>query len=239
MSRDKIVYFAGCAVDFNEPEVGKATIEILEKNGKTPIFTEQKCCGATKLYYGKPNLFRSYAEFNVRSLGESGCDIVTGCPSCALILKQEYPAALKNRSADAVSQKTFDIFEYLAFLKKQSALNMDFQPVNCRVSYFAPCHLRAQGENLIDSRLEILSLIAGLSIEVVGNGCCGMGGTFGMKSSNYKMSMEIGKSLFEEINSLETDLVATDCLGCKLQIQHGAGIEVIHPILLLRKAYGL
>ncbi len=66
-----------------------------------------------------------------------------------------------------------------------------------------------------------------------------MGGTFGAKSKNYEASMEIGRPLFEEINKANPDIVTTDCLGCKLQIQHGASIKVIHPILLLRDAYRL
>ena len=66
-----------------------------------------------------------------------------------------------------------------------------------------------------------------------------MGGTFGAKRRNYAKSMLIGKELFEGIMESAPDLVATDCPGCKLQIQQGTGLRVIHPIDIIKQAYGL
>ncbi len=66
-----------------------------------------------------------------------------------------------------------------------------------------------------------------------------MGGTFGARSKNYETSMKIGGPVFDEILKATPDLVVTDCLGCKLQIQHGTSIKTTHPILILKQAYGL
>ena len=84
-----------------------------------------------------------------------------------------------------------------------------------------------------------MGLIPGLSVSRVDRGCCGMGGTFGVKRDNYARSMTIGRSLFEEVRRLAPDLVATECPGCELQIEQGTGSAVTHPILIMKEAYGL
>ena len=118
-------------------------------------------------------------------------------------------------------------------------MDTDFQPVHQSVNYFTPCHLNAQGQEQVEARLNLLSLIPGLTIQKAASGCCGMGGTYGIKSKNHDKSMAIGKSLFDELKESSIKTVATDCLGCKMQIQHGTGLEVIHPINVVKQAYGL
>ena len=58
----KIAYFAGCTANFVDPEVGKATIKILEKNRFRPVFPEQKCCAIPKLIYGDEDGCSKYAD---------------------------------------------------------------------------------------------------------------------------------------------------------------------------------
>jgi len=175
----------------------------------------------------------------VRSLAEADCDVVTACTSCALVLKRDYPRLLGSREAETVSRRTYDIMEYLAMLGANNALNTDFQSVARSILYHAPCHLKVLGRQLIDGRLELMGLIPGLTVSQVDRGCCGMGGTFGVKRGNYARSMTMGRSLFEEVRRLAPDLVATECPGCELQIEQGAGAAVTHPILIMNEAYGL
>ena len=238
-SEKRIAYFAGCAANYIDPEVGISTIQVLEKNDLRPLFPDQKCCGVPQLVSGDRNSFKRHAEFNVNSLVAAGCDIVTTCASCAMALKHEYPKLLKSEQARMVAQRTYDIIEYLVVLKEQNALNNTFRPVNLRVLYHFPCHLKAFGQNSIDRRLQLIRSIPGLSIRRIDRGCCGMAGTFGSKRSNYPMSMAIGQPLFEGIKELAPDVVATDCHACTLQIHQGTGIAVTHPIVILKQAYGL
>lgn len=240
MNTDKnVAYFAGCTANYVDPDVGRATIQVLRKNGFRPVFPDQKCCALALLATGNIRKFIEHAEFNVRSLAEANCDIVTACTSCALAIKRDYPKYLENSKAELVSQRTYDIIEYLTMLNAREVLNTDFHPVNLSVVYHAPCHLKVLGQELIDSRLELMRLIPGISVSQIERGCCGMGGTFGSKRKNYALSMKIGQDLFEGIKESAPDLVATDCLGCKLQIQQGTGLEVTHPILIVKQAYGL
>lgn len=235
----RIAYFAGCTANYVEPEIGEATVRILQKNGFRLLFPVQRCCAIPQLLYGNLRSFLRHAEFNVRSLAEAGCDIVTACTSCALVLKRDYPRLLGSQEAEMVSRRAYDIMEYLAMLGASNAFNTDFQPVARSILYHAPCHLKVLGRELIDSRLELMGLIPGLSVSRVDRGCCGMGGTFGVKRSNYTRSMTIGRPLFEEVRRLAPDLVATECPGCELQIEQGTGAAVTHPILIMKEAYGL
>jgi Fe-S oxidoreductase len=235
----KIAYFSGCTANFSTPEVGQAIIKVLEKNGLHPVFPDQVCCAVPQLFYGdRPSFFR-HARANVKSLLEADCDIVTGCTSCALAIKRDYPRMLKIPEAQAVASRTFDIMEYLFKLHTEGSLNTAFDPVKLNLVYHAPCHLKALGEELVTARLKLLKLIPDLSMTQIDRGCCGMAGTFGIKKSNYELSMKIGQALFEEIKRLGPDKVITDCPGCTMQISQGTGIPVTHPILIISEAYSL
>ena len=107
----KVAYFAGCTANYVDPDVGKATIQVLRKNGFLPVFPDQKCCGVALLATGNISKFTQHAEFNMRSLAEADCDIVTACTSCALALKHDYLEYLENSKAELVSQRTYDIIE--------------------------------------------------------------------------------------------------------------------------------
>jgi glycerol-3-phosphate dehydrogenase subunit C len=240
MSGEKrVAYFAGCVVNHVDPEVGKSTIQVLRKQGLRPMLLDEKCCGIPQLAVGNLRQFLKHAEFNVRSMVEADCDIVTACTSCAMAVKHDYPKYLETEGAEKVSKRIFDVMEYLAILEAGRALDTDLHPVNLSLVYHAPCHLKVMGEELVDRRLKLLRSIPGLSVTQIQRGCCGMGGTFGTKRSNYSMSMRIGQPLFEGIAELTPDLVATDCPGCQLQIQQGTGLTVIHPIQIIGESFGL
>jgi Fe-S oxidoreductase len=240
MKSDKrVAYFSGCAANYLDPQVGISTIQVLEKNGFQPLLPEQKCCGIPQLVCGDRHSFVQRAEFNVDSLFAAACDIVTTCASCAMALKHEYPKLLGSEKARRVAERAYDILEYLVILKEKKVLNNTFHPVNLRVLYHAPCHLKAFGQNSIERRLQLIRAIPGISIHRIERGCCGMAGTFGSKRSTYPVSMAIGQPLFEGIKESAPDVVATDCHACSLQIHQGTGIAVTHPILLLKKGYGV
>ena len=235
----KIAYFAGCTTNYIEPEIGRATVQVLKKNGLRPIFPDQKCCATPKKAYGNLRSFLKHAKFNVRSLIEADCEIVSGCTSCALTIKHDYPGMHKGAEAERVAQRTYDIMEYLVMLRDKNVLNTSFRPIDLNIFYHTPCHLKVLGGVLVEARLKLLRFIPGITVTTSDRGCCGMGGTFGFKQSTYKVSMEIGKSLFEEIERLSPDMVVTECPTCKIQIEQGTGMQVMHPIIIMKQAYGI
>jgi glycerol-3-phosphate dehydrogenase subunit C len=234
----KVAYFAGCMANYIEPDIGKAIIHVLQANSYLPIFPDQKCCANPKRVYGDVDGFMKNAAFNVYSLSETDCDIVSDCTSCVRTIKCEYPDLLKGQEAEDVSRRTYDIMEYLGMLRARNMLNTVFQPINLRILYHSPCHLRVFGNELVEGRVKLMKLIPGITVTLLDGGCCGMGGTFGFKSGNYEMSMAIGRPLFEEILRLSPDMVVTECPTCRMQIEQGTGIKVIHPVIILKQAYG-
>ena len=235
--KKKIVYFAGCMANFAQPDIGKHSVEVLEENGFNPIFPKQKCCGTPQLSTGNRKRFIENAIFNINSLERTKGDIITACTSCALTLKHDYPKILKNSKADSVSKRTYDIIEYLDMLKKQNQLNLNFHQLDLRASYHIPCHLKVLGEDLVGRRLDMLRSIPGISVSPLNSGCCGMGGTFGVKKSTFDISMDIGKPLFENILSSNANITTTDCPTCNLQIQQGTGQSPVHPVSIVQQAY--
>jgi glycerol-3-phosphate dehydrogenase subunit C len=85
--------------------------------------------------------------------------------------------------------------------------------------------------------LELLKLVPGVQVELVDEGCCGLGGLYGFKKGQYDISVKIGRDLARQLLDLKPDVVVTDCEGCRLQIRHLTGMTVVHPIQILRDAY--
>jgi glycerol-3-phosphate dehydrogenase subunit C len=81
--------------------------------------------------------------------------------------------------------------------------------------------------------LRILEQIQNLRVVHLEQGCCGMGGTFGMKRGFYDLSREIGAPLFSAIQEEGPDLIATECSACQIQLQNATGIPAIHPLEIL------
>jgi len=212
---------------------------VLEHNGLHPVFPSQNCCGVPPLFYADTRAFTRQAEANVRSLGRENCDIVTACTSCALALKHDYPRWLKTEQAQAMAVRTYDVMEYLTILKTAGCLDTAFHRLELKLLYHAPCHLKALGKELIENRLALLNSIPGVSATWIDRGCCGMSGTFGMKRVNYEMSMMIGRALLEEIEQSAPDAVITDCPACKMQIDQGTTVRVLHPVQIIQQAYRL
>jgi glycerol-3-phosphate dehydrogenase subunit C len=183
--------------------------------------------------------FRRNAERNIRSLVPfvtDGWEVVTYCPSCALMLRREY-SSFSMTEVSKLSQHVYYIDEYLVRLGREGRLAKDMVEVNQSVLCHIPCHLKAQDEGR--STLELLRTVPGLTVAAANATCCGMGGYHGYRKAYYRLSMDIGQKLFEDIRNAGTNKVVTGCAACGLQISHGTGITAMHPVQILEKAYGL
>ena len=235
--RKKIAYFYGCFTNTNEVDVGKATVQVLEANGFEVILPTQRCCGIPMLGNGDFTGAKKMGLYNVPSFlptVRSGLDLVFSSTSCGYMIKHDYSHLLNIPGSEEVAKRTFDIFEFLINLRESNGFNKNFKELSLKAAYFTPCHLRALGIGL--PALEILRLIPGLKIDNIEADCCGMGGTFGFKKEKYEISQEIGKDLAEAVDRLKPEIILSDCEGCRMQIRHLTGLEVLHPIQVLRDA---
>jgi Fe-S oxidoreductase len=197
-----------------------------------------QCCGIARINSGAIHHVVKDIQTNVKkmtSLVDQGLSIVFSEPSCALAVKMEYPKILNSEDSLRVAEKCFDIHQFLMMLHQKGELNLEMGRMDLTVGYHNPCHLRALG--VVKEPVELLRLIPGVTVQPLGDGCCGMVGTFGLKKKNYDLSMAIGKRLFKEIEGSEVNQLATSCGACKLQLSQGTHKEVLHPISLLALAY--
>ena len=237
-ARRTVAYFYGCWVDFNERRLGEQVVAVLERNGIQVIVPRQQCCGIPAVVNANTDLARKYGVENVRRLSAlpTDVDIIASSTSCGLMLKHDYAHLLEIPGAEKVGSRVYDICEYLWMLHEAGEFNLDFQPVQTRVLYHAPCHLKSHGIGYPAMRL--LRLIPGVKIEEVDEGCCGISGTYGVKVEKYDLSMKIGTRLFEAVKAAGSDSVLADCETCRMQVEHGAGARSAHPIDILARAYG-
>ena len=235
-----VVFFHTCVVNYNEPQVGRDAVAVLERNGCTVASPDQVCCGMPYLDGGDIDAAVRNARRNVDALlplVEQGADVVVPQPTCSYVLKKEYPMLVPGAASEKVAERTRDLFEYLAGRQREGSLATDFPGRRPgKVAYQMPCHLRAQ--NMGYKTRDVLQLIPGTKVTVVER-CTAMDGTWGMKKEFYPISLEFARKAVREMDAAEPDTYATDCSMAALQLEQVTGVKPAHPASLLREAYGL
>lgn len=240
----KVALFASCLVNFQTTDVGKATVQVLEKNGIQVVVPEQRCCGMPSFDIGDIQAIQQAARINVASLYPlvaEGYDVVVPTASCSLMLKREYPELSRDEKTKRVAERTFDVCEYLMAMKKTGQLATDFTQNPGRVAYQIPCHLRDQN---IGFKSRELMECAGAQVEVIEQ-CSGHDGAWSAKTEFFQLSMKIAGKAMRTIERAPADLVASDCPLAGLQLDqagasdHVGGRSALHPIQIVRDAYGL
>jgi FAD/FMN-containing dehydrogenase/Fe-S oxidoreductase len=236
-SSKKVLYFAGCFADYNDPLGEKsAAIEILERNGFEVEIPEYKCCGLAALSVGARMEAVECAQHNVNLLKDSDLPIVTSAPSCGLMLKSEVPGLLPEwDSAKAVAKRVVDVHDFLWGLHGKGELAAPSGRLDKTVVLHPTCHLRAMGADR--AARSLLKLIPGVSLVEIPERCCGMAGSFGMKAETYDLSQAIGRKVFADVEKSGAAVVTASNGTCRMHIAEGCGREVPHTLTLLREAY--
>ena len=233
----RAVLFATCSVEYSDPEVGRAAVEVLERSGIRVEVRYARCCGMPFTDVGDLAALRAHAEENVADLAprvREGAAIVVPGPSCSLLLKHEYPRLLGSDAARAVAGATRDLMEYVQELGRAGQLDRDFRRPLGRVAYHAPCHLRHQS---IGFPARAVLKAAGAEVELV-DACSGVDGTWGMQARFHDASMKVAGKMLDRLRGAEATHLATDCPLAALRIEEGLGRRPVHPVVLLRQAYG-
>ncbi|MBW2313540.1 MAG: Fe-S oxidoreductase [Deltaproteobacteria bacterium] len=237
-SAGRAVLFTTCSVNYSDPLVGQATVQVLEKSGVRVDVAYQRCCGMPFTDTGDLESARRNARANVADLlpfVDEGAVVLAPGASCSLMLKEEYPRLLETDDARRVAAATRDLMEHVYDLAKAKTLNRDFTRKVGKVAYHAPCHLRAQ--NLGFRSRDVLKLVADEVVLI--DACSGVDGTWGMQARFHEESMKVARRLLSEVEAAAPDHVATDCPLSALRIEEGTGRKAVHPIVLLRAAYGM
>jgi glycerol-3-phosphate dehydrogenase subunit C len=239
----EVAIFSTCLGDYNFPAVPANATRVLEKNGFRVFRPEQVCCGMPNIDGGDVDAAKVKARTNVASLIaelDAGRQIVVVQPTCGYMLKKEYPELLGTADAKRVAEKTLDLMEFLELLRREKRLNREFESGLGKVAYHAPCHLRAQKIGTPGAR--ILGLIPDTEVEIIEQ-CSAVDGTWGMKSDYYEEGRKYAQRLVRGVNNAiegaEKSIVVSDCQLAGQRMKKENGVDVVHPVSALARAYGI
>jgi len=237
-SEDKrVAYFHGCYSNYNTPEVGKAMVRVFEAFGYEVVVPRQRCSGTPMFANGMLDDAERAASVNVSELSdllEEGYDVIASCTSCSMSLRQEYPELFQLSGVEEVAENTWESLEYLRVHEDLEAALEAASVDEQAFAYHAPCHARNQG--LDRQAVELFSEVDGVRMEDVGDSCSGISGTYGWKEEKYETSMQIAEDMFEHMHHADGDVGMTECPTCSMQMEHGTGYEIKHPLQLLEDA---
>lgn len=234
-----IALFATCSVEYNEPQVGVAAVQVLEHNGVGVELPNVVCCGLPALDGGDLETATRKIEQNVKvllPLVRAGKPVVVLGPSCGLMMKSEWPRIVPTDECREVSAAVMDIGEFLAKQKAAGKLDTNFVAAQGTIAYHVPCHLRAQ--NIGQPFRALLESVPGTKVEPIEQ-CSAFDGTWGMKKEYYETSRKCAGKLCGAIQRAGADRVISDCTLAGLNVVEETGIKPSHPIEALRDAYGL
>jgi Fe-S oxidoreductase len=234
----KAVLFYTCLLNYNFLEKGKALLHVLYKNNIHIEVPEQNCCGIPFFDIGDIDSSIKKAKYNVDMMIDyvrNGYDVIVPVPTCALQLKHEYPLLLRTPEAKELSEKVYEIGDYLFSLNQENLFNKDFKNPMGKIDYHIACHLKSLGVGYKSAAL--MRMIPNTKVRIV-EICSGHDGTFGVKKDTFDMAVSVGKPLFENILNQKADLVVSDCPLAGNFIDLNTSRTVKSPIEVLSMAYG-
>lgn len=230
----KVALFYGCFLNFNRPDLGRKIRNLLLYLGYEVVLPPQTCCGLPALGNYDEELARRYAKKNISLLTpyvDAGYDVVYTCTSCGLTLTHDYPGLLNMEGGRKIAENTYYIYDYLLNTLDRDFLASLWGPLDIKVAYHIPCHLKALGIGY--PLREILLQIPSLKSFVRDENCCGLSGSYGFKKENEKTSQTIGKLAAETLQNTGAQVIISDCGACRMQLGHLTGLPALDPIEII------
>jgi L-lactate dehydrogenase complex protein LldE len=232
----RIALFVTCLADTLFPDVGKATVRLLERLGHQVEFPQaQTCCGQMHVNTGYQRdalpLVRRYTE--VFAGYEA---IVVPSASCAgsvhyqhTMVAREYGDEVLARRAEQVAAKTHELSQLLVDVLGVEDVGAYYPH---RVTYHPTCHsLRLL--RVGDRPLRLLRQVAGLDLVELPDAevCCGFGGTFAVKNPDVSTAMLADK--MRGVLATRAEVCTAGDSSCLMHIGGGlsrlrAGTRTVH-----------
>jgi len=208
------------------------------------------CCGMPQLEQGLMEDVASYAKIVAKAFRpqvDAGKDIIALTPSCALMMKFEWPLIVPDdEDVAALSKATRDITEYIVDIAKKEGLADGLSALPEPVALHLACHARAQ--NMGQKAAEMLRLIPEADLKVIER-CSGHGGSWGVMEEYFETAIKVGRPVARQAKDFGARFIASECplaadhilQGIERQLDDGqsAPARSYHPVELLALAYGL
>ncbi|MFW6034210.1 MAG: (Fe-S)-binding protein [bacterium] len=232
----RVALFITCLVDGLFPEVGKATVTLLERLGHSvDVPMGQTCCGQMHLNTG----YTREARPMVRAFADAfeGYDaIVAPSGSCAGSVRHQHPSVARRTGDDALAERvgrvaarTYELSELLVDVLEVTDVGARYPH---RVTYHPTCHsLRLL--RVGDRPLRLLRGVHGIDLVDLPDAdqCCGFGGTFALKNADVSTAMLADK--MTGILSTGAEIVTAGDSSCLMHIGGGlsrlrSGVRAVH-----------
>jgi Fe-S oxidoreductase len=218
----EFLFWVGCAGAFDDryQKVTRAFAKILVflDTSFAVLGKEESCTGDPARRAGNEMLYQMQAMQNIEILKKYNVrKIITICPHCYNIFKNEYP----DLGAD------FEVINYLQFLDQAIAegnLKLDPEALNnVVITYHDPCYLGRANDQYFEPR-SILKKLTSNVVEMKRNKsfalCCGGGGAQMFKEAE-KGEKEVYIERTEEALGTNASVIATACPFCMNMITDG------------------
>jgi L-lactate dehydrogenase complex protein LldE len=218
--------FITCLADTLAPDVGRATVAVLEQVGVEPVFPrEQTCCGQMHFNSGHLEEARALAGRFV-DVFDGYEAVVTPSGSCAAHVRRHLGGLVDDRGVPA---RTWELSQFLVERCGPVDVGSGFRG---SVAYHPTCHsLRLL--QVGDRPLSLLRAVPGVELVALPDAeeCCGFGGTFAVKNAAVSSAMLAAK--LDCVIATRADVVCACDSSCLLQIggglrRRGSRVRALH-----------
>jgi len=232
----RIALFVSCLVDSIFPDVGKATVTLLERLGHEVEFpSAQTCCGQMHINTGYQRHALSLVRHHVEVF-EPYDVIVAPSGSCVGSVRHQHAMVARRfddellaRRAEAVAARTYELSELLVDVLGLEDVGARFPH---RVTYHPTCHsLRVL--RVGDRPLRLLRHVRGIDLVELpeADECCGFGGTFAVKNADVSTAMLADK--MQNVLATRAEVCTAGDSSCLMHIGGGlsrlrTGVRAVH-----------
>ena len=216
-----------CYIDVFYPQVGVATLELLEKLGVDVNYPfDQTCCGQPMANSGAEEEARATEELFVRNFCAFDY-IVTPSGSCTNHVRNKFIAVPPSPERDHVSSHVYDLVEFLHDILKVNDFPWAEFPhraaLHTSCSAIRGLFLQSMSERVNDppfsKPLDLLRGIKGLELVEFErpDECCGFGGTFSVTEEAVAAKMGYDKLGF--IGGVDAEYVISSDMSCLMHLE--------------------
>tara|TARA_B100002051_G_scaffold65915_1_gene62478 strand:- start:1772 stop:3109 length:1338 start_codon:yes stop_codon:yes gene_type:complete len=236
---EKAILFSSCYGTYHNTEIIKSANNVLKHNGVDLASFYEGCCGMPQLEQGNIERVAKQAKTIASKLikyVEKGKKVIAPIPSCALMLKSEWP--LISPSDDNIvrlAEATMDIDEYIIYLSEKYGLAEGMKPLDDpNITVHLSCHSKAQ--NIGPKSAQMLRLIPSSNVKVIER-CSGHGGSWGVKKDNFDTALKIGKIPTKNVMKFNSKYFASTCPLAGEHMKQISEIEETKDLSIIQKAY--
>jgi FAD/FMN-containing dehydrogenase/Fe-S oxidoreductase len=217
--RGEVILWPDTFTNHLTPGIGQAAVEVLETAGYRVIVPEQPlCCGLTWISTGQLATAKRVLRRTVDTLApylRRGVKVVGLEPSCTAVFRSD---ARELMPGDRDVQRLHDQTVTLAELLHHHTDGWQPPPVGGQAIAQTHCHQHAiMGYDADQAVLKE----AGVDVDVLDSGCCGLAGNFGFEAGHYEVSTACAERvLLPVVRDVAADsFVLADGFSCRTQIE--------------------